>query len=102
MANILFARELARRAAQSPVVSHAMHPAVVDSNFASHCQATMQAHMQAIEDSALMPAQAAETLVWLASPDGPGRLTGRYWHQCADLAPAAAALDDAAAARLWG
>ena len=83
-----------------------MHPAVVDSNFASHSQATMQAHMQAhmkaIKDSALMPAQAAETLVWLASPDGPGRVTGRYWHQCADLTPAAAALDDAAAARLWG
>ena len=97
MANILFARELARRAAPGPVVSHAMHPAVVDSNFASHCQATMQAHMQAIEDSAPMPAQAAETLVWLASPDGPGRLTGRYWHQYADLTPAAAALDDAAA-----
>ncbi|WP_295631681.1 SDR family NAD(P)-dependent oxidoreductase [Novosphingobium sp.] len=101
LANILFARELARRAAPRHVVSHAMHPGVVDSNFASHCEPAMQAYMESIKDRSLTPEQAAETLVWLASADEPGRVTGRYWHQCAEVTPASASLDDAAAARLW-
>ena len=101
LANILFARELARRAAPEHVISHAMHPGVVDSNFASHCEPAMQAYMDSIKHRSLTPEQAAETLVWLASADEPGRVTGRYWHQCAEVMPAAAALDDAAAARLW-
>jgi NAD(P)-dependent dehydrogenase (short-subunit alcohol dehydrogenase family) len=101
LANILIARELARRAAPQHVVSHAMHPGVVDSNFASHCEPAMQAYMESIKDRSLTPAQAAETLVWLASADEPGRSTGRYWHRCAEVTPAAAALDDEAGARLW-
>ena len=101
LANPLFARELARRAAPQHIVSHAMHPGVVDSNFASHCDAPMQAYMKSIKDRSLTPVQAAETLVWLASADEPGRVTGQYWHMCAEVTPAAAALDDDAAARLW-
>jgi NAD(P)-dependent dehydrogenase (short-subunit alcohol dehydrogenase family) len=96
LANVLFARELARRG----VASHAMHPGVVASNFSSHCDAPMQAYMDSIRDRALTPDQAADTLVWLATAEVPGP-NGQYWHNRESVTPSAAARDDAAAARLW-
>lgn len=101
LANILFIRELARRREGTGIVAHAMHPGVVASNFASHCDAPMQAYMESIADRALTPAQAADTLVWLASDPMPGRSSGGYFHMREAVPCSAAAQDDAAAARLW-
>jgi len=101
LANILFTRELARRVADDGIVAHAMHPGVVASNFASHCDAPMQAYMESILDRSVTPAQAADTLVWLASAEEPGRSNGRYFHQRAELTPSAAAQDDTQALKLW-
>ena len=101
LANILFIRELARRLAGSGIVAHAMHPGVVASNFASHCDAPMRAYMESIAEQALTPEQAADTLVWLASAPEPGRSSGGYFHKREAVPCSAAAQDDAAAARLW-
>lgn len=101
LANILFIRELARRLAESGIVAHAMHPGVVASNFASHCDAPMRAYMESIAEQALTPEQAADTLVWLASAPEPGRSSGGYFHRRKAVPCSAAAQDDAAAARLW-
>jgi NAD(P)-dependent dehydrogenase (short-subunit alcohol dehydrogenase family) len=101
LANLLFTHELARRVQAAGIVVHAMHPGVVDSNFASHCEPQMQAYMDSQKDRANTPEQAAETLVWLASDVEPGRSTGRYWHRKQDVAPAAQARDDEQARRLW-
>lgn len=101
LANVLFARELARRAGPDGIVSHAMHPGVVDSNFANHCDAPMKAYMESIRDRSVTPEEAAETLVWLASAVEPGRSNGLYFHQKQALSPSAAAQDDDAARRLW-
>ena len=78
-----------------------MHPGVVDSNFASHCDAPMRAYMDSIKDRALTPEQAADTLVWLANAAEPGRTNGLYFHDRKALSPSAAAQDDEAARRLW-
>ena len=88
-------------AAPDGVVSHAMHPGVVVSNFASHCDAPMQAYMESIKGRSLTPEQAADTLVWLASADEPGLTSGLYFHQREAITPSPAALDDDAARRLW-
>ncbi|MCI4592028.1 SDR family NAD(P)-dependent oxidoreductase [Sphingobium sp. BYY-5] len=101
LANILFTRELARRTSGTGIVAHAMHPGVVASNFATHCDAPMRAYMESIADSALSPREAADTLVWLASTEEPGRSSGLYFHQRTAIMPSTAAQDDAAAARLW-
>ena len=101
LANVLFARELARRVGPDGIVSHVMHPGVVDSNFANHCDAPMKAYMESIRDRSVTPEQAAETLVWLASAVEPGQTNGLYFHQMQALSPSAAALDDEAARRLW-
>jgi NAD(P)-dependent dehydrogenase (short-subunit alcohol dehydrogenase family) len=99
LANILFTRELARRGAADGIVAQVMHPGVVASNFASHGDAGLQAYMKTLE--AVSPAQAARTMVWLATAPEAGAGSGRYFYNCEALSPAPAALDDAAATRLW-
>jgi NAD(P)-dependent dehydrogenase (short-subunit alcohol dehydrogenase family) len=99
LANVLFTRELARRAAADGVVAQVMHPGVVDSNFASHADATMQAYIRTQEQ--ITPEHAARTLVWLATGREGGEGSGRYFYELAPLDPAPLALDDALAARLW-
>jgi hypothetical protein len=76
-----------------------MHPGVVDSNFAQHGDSTLQAHMKSL--NLVSPDVPAKTLVWLASAPECGEGSGRYFHNGQELSPSPAALDDAAAARLW-
>lgn len=101
LANILFTRALARRLAADGVISHAMHPGIVASNFASHGDQAMQDYFATKMDVAVTPREAADTLVWLATASEPGLTTAGYFHQRApaDLSPLAQ--DDEAAERLW-
>jgi NAD(P)-dependent dehydrogenase (short-subunit alcohol dehydrogenase family) len=99
LANILFTRELARRAGPDGIVAQAMHPGVVASNFASHGDEAMRAHMAAADT--VPPDEPAQTMAWLATEPEGGRHGGRYFYQKAEETPAAAAQDDAAARRLW-
>jgi NAD(P)-dependent dehydrogenase (short-subunit alcohol dehydrogenase family) len=101
LANILFTRALAKRLAPNGIVAHAMHPGIVDSNFASHADAFMQNYMTSLKNVSLTPDQAADTLVWLATATEPGQTTAGYYHKRALVAASAAAQDDAAAERLW-
>lgn len=101
LANILFTRELARRYGPRGLIAHAMHPGVVDSNFASHCEPAMQAYIESTKDRAVTPDVPARTLVWLASGAEPGRVNGRYFYDMHEIPDSPAAQDDAAANRLW-
>jgi NAD(P)-dependent dehydrogenase (short-subunit alcohol dehydrogenase family) len=99
LANILFTRELARRAEPDGIAAQAMHPGAVASNFASHGDEAMQAHMAAAPT--VSPEEPAETLAWLATDPEGGRDSGRYFYLKAVETPTDAAQDQAAAARLW-
>ena len=99
LCNILFTRELARRWAAHRIVANAMHPGVVGSNFVSHAEPGMKRYMTSLASSS--PEVGADTLIWLATALEAGRVTGGYFHNREVLSPAPAALDDAAAARLW-
>lgn len=99
LANILFTRELARRVAADGIAAQAMHPGVVDSNFASHGDQAMQEHMAHADT--VSPDEPAETIVWLATDPEGGKQPGRYFHRKAEEVPNDAAQDDVAAARLW-
>jgi NAD(P)-dependent dehydrogenase (short-subunit alcohol dehydrogenase family) len=99
LANILFTRELAQRADPDGIVAQAMHPGVVASNFASHGDEAMQAHMAAA--NTVSPDEPAETLAWLATDPEGGRDSGRYFYRKQEETPAEAAQDHGAAIRLW-
>lgn len=99
LANLLFTRELARRLAGSGVVAQAMHPGVVDSNFASHGDELLQTSMRSREMQT--PDVPARTLAWLAVAPEAGVDAGRYFFNMQEETPAPQALDDAAARQLW-
>jgi NAD(P)-dependent dehydrogenase (short-subunit alcohol dehydrogenase family) len=99
LCNILFTRELAKRLASDGIVANAMHPGVVASNFANHCEPGMKSYMATLDSQS--PEVAADTLVWLASAPEAGDVTGGYFHNREGLSPSAAALDDKAAKWLW-
>jgi NAD(P)-dependent dehydrogenase (short-subunit alcohol dehydrogenase family) len=99
LANVLFARGLARRLAADGIVAHAMHPGVVDSNFATHAAESTQAYMRTL--AAQTPEQGADTLIWLATAPEPGHSTGGYYYQRQLRKPNPVADDDAYVDRLW-
>jgi NAD(P)-dependent dehydrogenase (short-subunit alcohol dehydrogenase family) len=99
LANLLFTRELTRRAAADGIIAHCMHPGVIDSNFIAHADEVMRSYMQTQERKP--PEHAAETLVFLATSPEAGRDGGRYFHEGRDIPPAPQALDAEAARRLW-
>jgi NAD(P)-dependent dehydrogenase (short-subunit alcohol dehydrogenase family) len=99
LANVLFTRALAGRLASDGIVAHAMHPGAVDTNFINRADENTQKHMR--ERPLLTAADAADTLIWLATATEPGTSTGGYFHQRKSTPVSAAANDDAAMQKLW-
>src|SRR5260370_710155 len=79
LANVLFARGLAKRLAGDGIVAHAVHPGTVDSNFITHAEERTQAYIRTL--APLTPAQGADTLIWLATAGEPGKSSGGYFYQ---------------------
>jgi len=99
LCNILFTRELGRRVAAYGMVANSMHPGVVTSNFVKHAEPRMRSYIETLES--FPPEVAGDALVWLATAPEAGGVTGGYFCKRESRAPAAAALDDKVAARLW-
>jgi NAD(P)-dependent dehydrogenase (short-subunit alcohol dehydrogenase family) len=99
LANVLFTRALAERLADDGIVSHAMHPGAVDTNFINRADENTQKYMRG--RPLLTAEEAADTLIWLATAAEPGTNTGGYFHQRKRIPTSAAANDDAAMHRLW-
>lgn len=99
LANVMFARGLARRLAEDGIVAHAMHPGVVASNFISNVGARTAAYIRTLE--AQTEAEGADTLIWLAVAEEPGQSSGGYFYQRRPRAPNPFAEDDANVERLW-
>lgn len=99
LANILFTRELNRRAGNDGIIAQCMHPGVVASNFAAHADSGMQSYLQTLDGQP--PEHPAKTLIWMTTAPEAGAPGGRYFHDFSEADPAPQALDDAAARRLW-
>ena len=101
LANILFTRHLARRLAGTGVTANALHPGVVRTQIAQRnlfAKVIGQLIMWAI---AVPASKGAQTSVYLAtSPEVEGK-SGGYYQDQRPTTPTAAALDEAAAERLW-
>ncbi len=101
--NILFTRELARRSDPDVLTANALHPGFVGSNFAREGDFGLLGTvvMPIVRPFAISSEKGALTSIYLASsPDVEG-ITGQYFVKGKAVKPAAPALDDAAAARLW-
>jgi NAD(P)-dependent dehydrogenase (short-subunit alcohol dehydrogenase family) len=97
LANLLFTRELARRMAGSGVTANALHPGVV----ATELLMGGFPPIRLLRRFLRTPEEGAATPVFLATSPAVEGITGRYWIDSKEAQPAAAALDDEAAARLW-
>ena len=103
LANVLFTRELARRHDETNVTANAVHPGYVRSKFAREGDmgAVVGTVMILGRPFAISSAAGARTSVYLASSHDVDGITGQYFYKCRVAKPSDAALDDAAAARLW-
>lgn len=99
LANILFANELARRAAARGVTSNSLHPGGVATEIARDANVFMRVGMRLVGAS---PEKGARTSVQLASAPELERTTGKYFVSGREKATDAAAQDVALAQRLWG
>jgi NAD(P)-dependent dehydrogenase (short-subunit alcohol dehydrogenase family) len=99
LANVLFARGLAKRLADDGIVAHAVHPGTVDSNFITHADEQTQARIRTFE--AQTPTQGADSLIWLATAQEPGNSSGGYFFQRKPRVANPIVLDDAYVDRLW-
>src|SRR5690606_3944251 len=99
LANVLFARGLAKRLASDGIVAHAVHPGVVATNFINHADESIQAYIRTLE--AQSPEQGADTLIWLATAEEPGKSSGGYFHERKPRTPNPLVNDEACVERLW-
>jgi NAD(P)-dependent dehydrogenase (short-subunit alcohol dehydrogenase family) len=100
-ANLLFAKELARRLAGTQRTANAVHPGVIRTNLIRH---NPMLNMAAAVFSPLFlknVAQGAATQVYVATNPGLANVSGEYFADCNVAAPRADALSEATAKQLW-
>lgn len=99
LANVLFARALAKRLHADGIVAHSMHPGAVDSNFFTRLSEETNARLSSI--AKVTPEQGADTLIWLATADEPGHSSGDYFYMRAPRKPNPVIDDEAFIDRFW-
>jgi NAD(P)-dependent dehydrogenase (short-subunit alcohol dehydrogenase family) len=99
LCNILFTRELARRAPE--LRANCFHPGVVRTGFGKNDNGIWKVLTTIAAPFFRSPLRGARSLVWLAMSDEAGGLTGAYVHDEQVQAPSAQAQDDSLAERLW-
>ncbi|HEY0266431.1 MAG TPA: SDR family oxidoreductase [Rhizomicrobium sp.] len=101
LANILFSRELARRAPQG-VTANSLHPGFVATRFGDRSGGIMQRIVSVAKPiGAISPEEGAKTIIYLASSPEAADVTGEYFYECKVTAPTKEAQNDADAKRLW-
>jgi NAD(P)-dependent dehydrogenase (short-subunit alcohol dehydrogenase family) len=99
LCNILFTRELARRAPE--LHANCFHPGVVRSGFAKNENGIWKVIATVGAPFLRSPERGARSLVWLALSDDAAGLTGKYIQDERVVAPSGQAQDDVLARSLW-
>ncbi|XP_055603262.1 retinol dehydrogenase 12-like [Uranotaenia lowii] len=106
LANVLFTRELARRLEGTGVTAYAVHPGSVDTDLLRH----MGSLFFLLEHKLIKPIvrltfksvkSGAQTSLYTALDEGLVNVSGKYYADCCEKKPSAAALDDETARWLW-
>lgn len=102
LANILFTREVARRAAAAGVVANCFHPGFVKSGFGANNSGVIGRGIQLVASLVARDAKkGAETLIWLATSEEAGSVSGEYFMDKKPARRSRRAKDDGLAGRLW-
>jgi retinol dehydrogenase 12 len=99
LCNILFTRELARR--EPELHANCFHPGVVRTGFGKNDNGIWKVLTTLGAPFFRSPARGARSLVWLATSEDGGRLTGEYLEDEKVAQPSAAAQDPELARSLW-
>jgi NAD(P)-dependent dehydrogenase (short-subunit alcohol dehydrogenase family) len=101
LANVLFTLELSRRLAGTSTTANSLHPGAVATGIFRAGGSIGKVVMLLARPFLLSPTEGAATSVYLATSPEVAGVTGKYFAKCRAVAPAPAATDAAAAARLW-
>jgi NAD(P)-dependent dehydrogenase (short-subunit alcohol dehydrogenase family) len=101
LANILFTYELARRLEGTGVVTNALHPGFVATNFGRNNRGLTAALWRILQLAAISPEEGAQTIIYLSSAAEVKDTTGRYYVKKKAVRSSEASYDRAAAERLW-
>jgi len=102
LANLLFAKELARRLTGTRRTAGAVHPGVIRTNLGRHMPWIMRVGLEIVTPLALKSIpEGAATQTWAAVHPAAGSLSGAYLADCNVARPRRDAEDPALAARLW-
>jgi NAD(P)-dependent dehydrogenase (short-subunit alcohol dehydrogenase family) len=93
LANILFARELARACPE--LRTYAVHPGLVDTHLFPAVTRPL------VRTAAVSAEEGADTIVWCALEPSLATATGGYYSRRQEVSPSAEASDDALAVQLW-
>jgi WW domain-containing oxidoreductase len=101
LANMLFAKELARRL-QGRATANAVHPGVIKTNLARHMAPAARLGLAIAEPLFLKtPEQGAATQCYVAVHPSAAGITGEYFVDCNVARPSTISHDRELAARLW-
>jgi NAD(P)-dependent dehydrogenase (short-subunit alcohol dehydrogenase family) len=103
LANIYFARELARRLHDTGVTVNSLHPGFVASRLGRDGDGGVAGDvvMTLARPFALSPKRGARTSIYVASSPDVADVTGQYFARCRPVATSRVGADDVAARRLW-
>lgn len=101
VANLLFTRELARRLDGHGVTVNALHPGAVATRLGRGNGALYDLIQSVASLFLRSPARGAETSLYVATAPELDGVSGRYFDDKKERAPAPFAIDDDAARRLW-
>lgn len=102
LANILFTRELGRQLGNTAVTVNCLHPGFVASDFGDNNRGIWRLGIKVAKRfGGISVERGAETPVYLSSSPNVDEINGKYFEDCRQRAPSAAAQDATAAARLW-
>jgi WW domain-containing oxidoreductase len=102
LANLLFAKELARKLAATKKTANALHPGVIRTNLGRSMPQIARTALKLAEPIFLKsPEQGAATQCYVATNEKVAAVSGEYFADCNIAEPTALARDPALAARLW-
>jgi NAD(P)-dependent dehydrogenase (short-subunit alcohol dehydrogenase family) len=101
LANILFTYELARRLAGTGIVTNALHPGFVATNFGRNNRSITAVLFRILQLAAISPQEGAQTIIYLASSPAVKGVSGEYFVKQQAVRSSQVSYDRAAAERLW-